>query len=532
LSPESERVRRDPSTKTEEGRRSLPNDLDSEELRRLRGFLRVSLGAGCGSAAVYAALTLLLRDRRSAELLALAALFVIGNARAVRLVGQGKGIQAVVFWSWLTTPIVIAAALFVPFMFPSLIMMTLVANSLLISFVTGRRLRAMLVVNLLATWLIVAVGVLSPKDPVLPLWAARVLVLATFPMTAGLILVILAQFAARLRASNERLEQRAEEKAGELLRTEARVSELIESAMDGIVSINADGRITEFNAAAERMFGKSRSDVIGMDVAEAIIPPPLRDVHRGGLANYLATGYGPMLQRPVELMAMRGDGTDFAVEASITQVDRDGSAPLFTAFMRDITERKQAEAVLKESEQRFFQFAEQMPLGIHVVDTDGRSAFMNVAAKAILGEPVGPGCPPELLSARYRAYVAGTDLPYPSERTPVVRALKGERNVRVDDVEIRWPDRTIPLEVIANPILDHAGDVVYSISALVDLSDHRKAEEKLREAAHELEQARQQADAANQAKSEFLSRMSHELRTPLNAILGFAQLLELARTLH
>ena len=76
---------------------------------------------------------------------------------------------------------------------------------------------------------------------------------------------------------------------------------------------------------------------------------------------------------------MRADGTDFAVEASITQVDH-GSAPLFTAFIRDITERKQAEAALKESERRFFQFAEQMPLGVHVVGTDGRSAFMNVAA--------------------------------------------------------------------------------------------------------------------------------------------------------
>ena len=106
LSPEAKRIPQDPSTGAGEQGRDLPEGLDSEEFGRLRGFLRVSQGAGCASAVAYAALTLLLRDRRFAELLALAAFYVVANARALRLVGRGKGIQAAIFWSWMTTPIV------------------------------------------------------------------------------------------------------------------------------------------------------------------------------------------------------------------------------------------------------------------------------------------------------------------------------------------------------------------------------------------------------------------------------------------
>jgi len=431
------------------------------------------------------------------------------------------------FWSWMAVTIVIAASILVPFMFPSLMLMTLVADSVLISFVTGWRLWSMLAVNLVAISLIVAVGVLSPPEPGLSLWAERILVLATIPIATGLIVLVLAQFAGRLRAANEQLERRASEKAQQLLRTEARMSALIASAMDGIVTMDDEGRIVEWNGAAERMFGKPWSDMAGADVSELIIfPPPCGEDDQREFGDRLVTGQGSMLERPVELTALRADGSEFAVEACVTKVEGHGATPMFTAFIRDITERKRADAALRESEQRFLQFAEQLPLGIYVVDTDGRPTFMNAAAKATLGVVGELRPPPGEFVATGRGFIEGTDRPYPKEGSPTARALTGERNVRADDVEIRLPDRTIPLEVVANPILDSAGRVVFAIAALIDLSFHKEAEAKLRQAAVELEGARQQADAANRAKSDFLSRMSHELRTPLTAILGFAQLLE------
>lgn len=87
------------------------------------------------------------------------------------------------------------------------------------------------------------------------------------------------------------------------------------------------------------MFGYSSVDVIGKPMAQMIIPPSLRERHRLGLAKYLATGEGPVIGQRVELAGMRADGSEFPVELAITRVELPGP-PLFTGYLRDITERK------------------------------------------------------------------------------------------------------------------------------------------------------------------------------------------------
>lgn len=117
---------------------------------------------------------------------------------------------------------------------------------------------------------------------------------------------------------------------------------VVNTALDGIISMDHEGRIVDFNAAAERIFGHSKGDVLGRDMADLLIPPSLREQHRQGLARYLVTGVGPVLGQRMELTALRVDATEFPVELSIT---RSGSAhpPTFTGFVRDISERKQSE---------------------------------------------------------------------------------------------------------------------------------------------------------------------------------------------
>ena len=134
--------------------------------------------------------------------------------------------------------------------------------------------------------------------------------------------------------------RRAAEEA--LLRSEARNAAVLQAALDCIVSMDHDGRVTEWNPAAEQTFGYSRGEAVGREMAELIIPPALRERHRAGLAKYLATGEGPIIGSRLEIAAVRKDGGEFPVELAVTRVPVEGT-PSFTGYLRDITERKRAE---------------------------------------------------------------------------------------------------------------------------------------------------------------------------------------------
>lgn len=138
--------------------------------------------------------------------------------------------------------------------------------------------------------------------------------------------------------------------------SEARVRAILDTAFDAVISIGADGRIVEFNAAATRMFGHARELAIGRTVAELIIPPIYRAAHVAGMERYLQTGKSVVLNRLIEVEAMRADGGHFPIEISIAEVPL-GEGRLFTAMIRDITERKRMEAQLGLAERQRAQLA-------------------------------------------------------------------------------------------------------------------------------------------------------------------------------
>src|SRR5207249_10337587 len=139
-----------------------------------------------------------------------------------------------------------------------------------------------------------------------------------------------------------------------LRESEVRKAAILETALDCIITIDHEGNVIEFNPAAERTFGYRREQVVGRQLADLIIPPSLRAQHRSGLIRYLATGEGPVLNQRVEMPALRADGTEFPVELSITRIPT-GEPPVFTAHLRDISERKQLEHGLR---QRLLELAE------------------------------------------------------------------------------------------------------------------------------------------------------------------------------
>ena len=136
--------------------------------------------------------------------------------------------------------------------------------------------------------------------------------------------------------------------------SEVRKASILDTALDSIVTSDEAGRIIEFNAAAEAVFGYRKQDVIGRQMADLIIPPRYREMHRQGMKRYLATGEAHVLGRRIEIEGMRSDGSEFPVELAIVRVPLPGPA-FFTAYIRDLTERKRLEAdqarLLEESKE-------------------------------------------------------------------------------------------------------------------------------------------------------------------------------------
>jgi two-component system, sensor histidine kinase and response regulator len=259
--------------------------------------------------------------------------------------------------------------------------------------------------------------------------------------------------------------------------------------------------------------------VLGQELAALVIPPSLRAAHRGGLARYLATGEGPILGKRLELSALRADGTEFPVELSITRLPTEGP-PVFTSFLRDITDRKRAEEEIRALntglEQRVHERTAQLERlrlqneliltsageGIYGVDRRGRATFVNPVAAGLTGYTI-----PRLLGRSLHDVLrhSGPDgTPYERAACPLCAVLRdGSVRHGADEVFWRQDGTSFPVEFTSTPIWEQEA-IVGAVVTFQDITE-RRAVEKL--------------------KDEFVSVASHEIRTPLNGVLGMAELL-------
>jgi PAS domain S-box-containing protein len=158
------------------------------------------------------------------------------------------------------------------------------------------------------------------------------------------------EHAVRLEAVEAELCQRRDEVIRlqkDLREGEERTRVLVDTSHDAVVTMDAQGRVTGWNAQAEILFGWSPPEVLGGRLSSFIIPHQHREAHEQGLQNFLATGVGPVLNRRIEITALRRDGREFPVELSISPAGS-GDTYLFGAFIRDLTARKEAEAALHQ----------------------------------------------------------------------------------------------------------------------------------------------------------------------------------------
>jgi len=143
----------------------------------------------------------------------------------------------------------------------------------------------------------------------------------------------------------------------EVRASESRMRAMLEAALDAVITMDHRGQVLGWNHAAETTFGYRADEAIGREMAELIVPPALRAAHRKGLARFLETGQPSVLDRRLELIGLHKNGTEFPVELTITRIGLPGP-PTFTGYLRDITDRKQAEAELQASRARLVEVAD------------------------------------------------------------------------------------------------------------------------------------------------------------------------------
>lgn len=145
---------------------------------------------------------------------------------------------------------------------------------------------------------------------------------------------------------NAELEKRVIERTDAAVKNEGKVRAILESAFDAIVGMDHNGYVTEWNPRAEEIFGWSKEQAVGKRMSDLIIPERYREMHEKGLQHFIETGEGPVLNRSIEISALKKSGTEFPVELSITPLKIDNKY-IFTAFISDISQRKADEINLK-----------------------------------------------------------------------------------------------------------------------------------------------------------------------------------------
>ncbi len=280
---------------------------------------------------------------------------------------------------------------------------------------------------------------------------------------------------------------------------------IMNSAIDAIIIIDKLGKIISWNPSAERIFGWTHDEVVTHSLSEIIIPEYMRKSHNDGMIRRLTSGESKMLGRLLELPAQNKKGEEFPVEIYVICFEQEGEK-YYCGFIKDISERKINEEILKLQEEKYRNIIANMNLGLLEVDLEdtiiyANQSFCDMSAYS-LAELKGKKAAELFVVEHHKQIISQKN-----ELRKTHESDGYELEVKNKNGENRW------WFVSGAPNYNDRGQLVGSIGIHLDISDHKLLEK-------ELAKAKSIAEAAAKAKELFLANMSHEIRTPLNVIIG------------